>query len=308
MTHYHVATGLAGYGPDAADTDGYPTFDTAQEALSYARDELTTWIDFAAETAQSYAAGEDYEQAWKESQRADDLETLRANLDPARREAPLYRDNPTAYQTLVQEQVGGFPHDVSYNTRLYLWQCDESECADEDEPSEWETVSVSLLAVPRHAVAASVDVERIAEDVLQAAYVAAHEGTAKAEGFKRYGDTMPGELQALIDLSRLIVRSVLANGRMDGQPLHDYEVTHTQTGDFLMRTRAVSPLEALSNYSEAQGFARPDQLTFADTDGQSLEDFLGYYVSNVGADAATIIFTNHSVTATRVQGGVEHDA
>ena len=151
--HFHVASGLAGYGPDAADSDGFAQFDTLAEALEYARDELDSWVDMAHEGAHDMAlhasqyhaafkldssredmramALEHYADAWSELERSEALEILRANLDPARRNAPLYRDDAAAYAALQRTQADEFPHDVSHNSRLYLWECSEDCEGDE---------------------------------------------------------------------------------------------------------------------------------------------------------------------------------
>ncbi len=150
--HYHVQSGLAGYGPDADENTA--TLDALADALDYAREELSTFIDMAHEDAQQLAlhasqyhaaykldssrvdmmrsALEHYADAWKELERVETLETLRANLDPARRNAPLYRDDAAAYAALQESQAADFPHDVSSNARLYLWTCGESECEEEE--------------------------------------------------------------------------------------------------------------------------------------------------------------------------------
>lgn len=122
-THWHVATGLVGYGPDGAD--GFATFDTLAGALDYARDELSMFVDMAHEEAHAFGDEGQFEEAWRAVLLMERLELLRANLDPARSQAPLYRDDPPAYFALLESQANEFPHDVSHNTRLYLWQCDD---------------------------------------------------------------------------------------------------------------------------------------------------------------------------------------
>jgi hypothetical protein len=125
-SHYHVAYGLAGYGPDGAD--GFACFDEVGAALEYARDELARDVDMAHEDAHALADDGQYEDAWRAIVRMEDLEVLRANLDPARRQAPLYRDAAAAYAQLQTDQAGAFPHDVSETSRLYLWECDVDGC------------------------------------------------------------------------------------------------------------------------------------------------------------------------------------
>lgn len=306
-SHFHVASGLAGYGPDASDSDGFARFDTLGEALQYVHEsELPLWIDQAHETAQCLAAGEDYRGAWYEVVRADDLEALRQNLNPARRSAPMYVDDLAAYEAMQQDQLATFPRTVSDSSRLYVWECDESYCNDDedaDEPSNWESLSGSLLAVSDDDVPAHLDVEWIAENAVRAAYVAVHESLQRAEGFTRYGDATPGEVETMQNLGRLLVRSVLANGRIaHDERTRTYIVTNDQTGSVLLRTRAASPLEALSNYSEQEGFARPDRMTRKDCEnlgGRTLTEALGYAVSEDGR-MASITFTNTTLTAEEV--------
>jgi hypothetical protein len=131
-SHWHVATGLAGYGPDGSD--GYATFATLAEALDYARDELRFAVDHAHESAHAHGDAGDYESAWENVLACERLETLRANLDPARASAPLYRDDAAAFVALQESQAADFPHDLTGADRLYLWQCEEpSECDHVDE-------------------------------------------------------------------------------------------------------------------------------------------------------------------------------
>ena len=133
MTHYHVAHGLAGYGPDV--DEGTPTFEVLAEALEYARDELASDIDLAHESAHAFGDAGQFEDAWREVLRMESLETLRANLDPARASAPLYAADPAAYNALQEKQAAElFPVDAYGPAgRLYLWDCDEAECLEDDE-------------------------------------------------------------------------------------------------------------------------------------------------------------------------------
>jgi hypothetical protein len=131
QTHWHVENGIAGYGPDTGE--GTPTFDSLADALDYARDELNEFADMAHQAAHALAEQGQFEDAWRESTRVEALDVLRGNLDPKRRNAPLYRDNATAYASLLESQAAEFPHDVSYNVRLYLWPCDAAECHDDND-------------------------------------------------------------------------------------------------------------------------------------------------------------------------------
>jgi len=131
--HWHVASGLAGYGPDGAD--GFASFDSLADAIEYAREEIGPFVDMAHESAHSLAESSDFEGAWREIERIEDLELWQASMDPARKEAPLYRGNEEAYAALLADHAAQFPRDVSYNTRLYLWDCAESDCEHCEEES-----------------------------------------------------------------------------------------------------------------------------------------------------------------------------
>jgi hypothetical protein len=132
MSHYHVASGLAGYGPDASDSDGFASFDSLSDALEYARNELSTYVDMAHEDAHYLGDQGDFEAAWRQIELMEHLELLRANLSPERREAPLYARDVAAYRALQESQADEFPHDVSGNARLYLWECSEVDCESYD--------------------------------------------------------------------------------------------------------------------------------------------------------------------------------
>lgn len=121
---WYVASGIPGYGPELEPED--EGFESLSDALAYARDELSTFVDMAHETAHYLGEQGDFEAAWRQVELMESLELLRANLDPARASAPLYRDDAAAYAALQASQAAGFPVDVSHNTRLYLWEGDES--------------------------------------------------------------------------------------------------------------------------------------------------------------------------------------
>lgn len=133
LQHWHVAHGLTGYGPDASDSDGFATFDEIRAVSDHVRDELSTDVDHAIETAHALAESGDFEGAWNEYLRSGSLENLRANLSNERANAPLYAGNPEAWNaSLLDLLESQFPVDVSDNTRLYVWQCEESDCGSDD--------------------------------------------------------------------------------------------------------------------------------------------------------------------------------
>lgn len=129
-THYHVASGLTGYGPEPDDGGFFP-LPTLEAVSDYVRDELRVFSDMAYESADALADSGDFEAAWNERKRSDALELLRSNLDNARAGAPLYAGKPALWRETLDTIIGEtFPLDVSHNTRLYVWTCSESECLD----------------------------------------------------------------------------------------------------------------------------------------------------------------------------------
>jgi hypothetical protein len=131
--HTHVASGLAGYGPDAADS-GFIVTHNVRETAEAIRDELNAWADIAYQSAEALADSGDFEQAWTEHKRSQSLETLRMNLDSKREEAPLYKDNPALWESTLQRLINeNFPLDVSHNSRLYVWDCIEHDDSEEEE-------------------------------------------------------------------------------------------------------------------------------------------------------------------------------
>jgi hypothetical protein len=132
--HTHVASGLAGYGPDAADSNGFIVTHNVRETAEAIRDELNAWADVAYEAAEALADSGDYEQAWTEHKRSQALETLRMNLDSKREEAPLYKGKPELWEATLWRLINeNFPLDVSHNSRLYVWDCIEDDAETEEE-------------------------------------------------------------------------------------------------------------------------------------------------------------------------------
>ena len=148
--HWHVETGLQGYGPEAETPTFYPlTEDSALQAVS---DELNRAADSAHELAmaigdQAYDPPEhwtatdadllaQFREAWRELKRSDHLATMAANTDPSRSQAPLYSANPFEGPQLWAIEVRRLlseanTEDLSHNSRLYVWQCSESECTED---------------------------------------------------------------------------------------------------------------------------------------------------------------------------------
>jgi hypothetical protein len=130
-SHFHIGYGIAGYGPDV--DEGAPTLGSWEDVCDYLHAELSTVVDMIGEDAEGHAARGDYETAWNTSKRADAVDILRRSLDPKRAVAPLYRDDPGAWRATIERTVReSFPLDTSGAIRLYVWECSEDECEDED--------------------------------------------------------------------------------------------------------------------------------------------------------------------------------
>ena len=140
--HWHVATGLAGYGPDASDGN-WSTIDES-DATGLAdsiRGELQFIANFEREGAQAYADSEDYENAWRTMENANTLWNLAENFDNKRAQAPLYAGNPALWHETIYRMVAeSFPVDFrDGNSRLYVWECSETDCHDEEVSEEPDT-------------------------------------------------------------------------------------------------------------------------------------------------------------------------
>lgn len=123
--HWHVATGIAGYGPDAAD-DNFDTLTSIREVAESVRYELDACADIAHDAAVAFADAGDFEQAWSEHVRSEDLGTRSLNLDAKREGAPLYVGNPGLWEETLQRLTGECSGmDVTPSVRLYVWECTE---------------------------------------------------------------------------------------------------------------------------------------------------------------------------------------
>lgn len=131
--HWHAAYGLAGYGPDASD--GWHSADDVLGIANVARTLLDESADRLVDAAEGEAQSGNFERAWLTHKHGGGLDTLRANIDPKRGEAPLYRDKPGAWLAALTEVIGfEFPAnlDIDGYSRLYIWECDSADCDDRD--------------------------------------------------------------------------------------------------------------------------------------------------------------------------------
>lgn len=129
--HWHVATGLAGYGPDASDTEGFAVAWSASSAADMAVDEIRRSLDMLADTASNEAEQENYKEAWDNVQLSQELDIIARNLSSERASAPLYVGTDGKWELAVADLLGStFPLDLDTDgrSRLYVWQCQEFEC------------------------------------------------------------------------------------------------------------------------------------------------------------------------------------
>jgi hypothetical protein len=132
--HWHVATGLAGYGPDGSD--GFGTGLSVTETAGLIESELNLASESARELAVARAAAKKYKDAWETMVRSDELDTLALNFSPKRKDAPLYKDNESAWEEEIKRKIGEtFPLDIPEHSRLYVWEHEDDECEhlEEDE-------------------------------------------------------------------------------------------------------------------------------------------------------------------------------
>lgn len=150
MAHYHVASGLTGYGPDAGNTT-YRVATTAPELADEIRAELAEWADYERDGAVGYAGAEDYKAAWFMAQHVDEIEVMRANLDNERADAPLYQGDPDLWhETIYRLARESFPFDVDEGrSRVYAWGCEEPACehldTDDERPEVPDDFPVTVL-------------------------------------------------------------------------------------------------------------------------------------------------------------------
>ncbi|MFG3710913.1 hypothetical protein [Micromonospora sp. NPDC047730] len=127
VRHWHVATGLVGYGPDGAD--GYGTAIELTDVADLIRDELRQAADSEDEGSRSEAEAADFSEAWKLKTRAEHLSILAETFSNDRANAPLYAGKPEMWadtiETLIRQH---FPLDISDRSRLYVWPCAEPGC------------------------------------------------------------------------------------------------------------------------------------------------------------------------------------
>jgi hypothetical protein len=128
-----VATGIPGYGPDAAN-ENYAVCGAWPDVADAIRDELQICADMEHDSAESYADSGDYKAAWETHKRVEDMANLAANFDNARQDAPLYEGQPALWDETIERMVSEhFPYDVNSSLRLYVWESAEFGADEEEE-------------------------------------------------------------------------------------------------------------------------------------------------------------------------------
>lgn len=131
MTHWHVTTGLAGYGPDNSDDDTWSTATNAQELAAEVKEYCETVADIEYPmAAQTAAENGDYKAAWLLSENSHALFNLAQGFDyDTRAKAPLYVNDPEALDdTMIRLAREHFPFDYNEGrSRIYVWECDEPD-------------------------------------------------------------------------------------------------------------------------------------------------------------------------------------
>lgn len=126
--HFHVAHGLAGYGPYGSES--YDTGENWEDVADLIRDRLRGVVDRLAEDMSIASERQDYKEYHDASELAASIETLAANLDNSRSDAPLYGGDTEAWRGTIADIVSkSFPLDLDTRgaNRLYAWVCTTSD-------------------------------------------------------------------------------------------------------------------------------------------------------------------------------------
>ena len=151
MAHWHVETGLTGYGPDAADRDGFAAYADVREVADAIRGELQAAAEMEHTDALSMAEDSRYREAWHTMRHADELLNLAANFDNNRAGAPLFvQPGGLSWDEALVEMIGTHspvgidpmtgpgaddlpehesPH-TGYRSAIYVWRCEYDTCPD----------------------------------------------------------------------------------------------------------------------------------------------------------------------------------
>jgi hypothetical protein len=143
-THWHVASGLTGYGPDASSTT-YGTACTIRELAALLEGDLKDAAESEFQTASAIVYSpdndpdsvplENYKEAWLTEKHGEELASIAMNFSPDRLDAPLYKDNAPLWEEtikrLVAEHFGYFGMgtlQIAHNSTLYIMECSEDNC------------------------------------------------------------------------------------------------------------------------------------------------------------------------------------
>jgi hypothetical protein len=120
----YVKHGITGYGPDL-EPDDMPV-EGVREICDAIRWELSSDADMLEDGAAAMAESGDYESAWEDHTRANDLLTLAMSLDYDRRAtAPAYVGDVPALEESMLRIIGeSFPLEISSGPAitLYVWE------------------------------------------------------------------------------------------------------------------------------------------------------------------------------------------
>lgn len=131
--HYHVAYSLGSYSPDGSE--GFPTATTMRELVDLVHDKLSQSAESARDLAVALAENEQYKEAWEANELALDLWNKAENWSNDRSSAPLYKDDPDAWNARIHRMLGDTFGDSVYGGSLPVgggrdlnaWLCEASE-------------------------------------------------------------------------------------------------------------------------------------------------------------------------------------
>jgi hypothetical protein len=135
MTHWHVGTGLRGYGFDAETVGSYENAWQAGDAIGELLDRLG---DSLMENAHSFAGMGEYKAAWDCYLACESLDREARNVSSERADAPLYHGDLelwSAEAARLIERWYPWAYSDHSPTTVHAWHCTEPAC--ELDPEGW---------------------------------------------------------------------------------------------------------------------------------------------------------------------------
>lgn len=130
MSHWHVSSGLCGYGPDGGNGE-FLLSEDPEGLAQLIFDELDSHMDLVWDTMIAVKDHGGFQEAWRWFDLHQELYVIRQSFSPDRSSAPLYRDRQELWHETIMSLVTiHFPLDLNPEgtVRLYVWDCAERAC------------------------------------------------------------------------------------------------------------------------------------------------------------------------------------